>query len=154
MVPLEPPAAPKPTPQVPPGGSAEYHLLPASSWRVPFQIYGWRSHFGKQNTKSIAVGHRRILAWYGWSFVACTILGGLRWDLQVSMNIYFSVSCWSRFIKILMTLIMASPFPPDLIMGTASCGILIPGWSNVDSGYLWIHTYWPALGSLVMLAIS
>ena len=35
IVPLGPPDAPKPTPQVPPGGSEEYHLLP--SWRVPFR---------------------------------------------------------------------------------------------------------------------
>ena len=151
MVPLEPPAAPKPTPQVPPGGSVEYRLLPAGGCLFR---HGFSAIWASENTKAPPSGIAISLAWHGWSFVAYTILGGWRWDLQVSMNIYFSVSCWSRFIKILMALIMASPFPPDLIMGTASCGILIPGWSNVDAGYLLIHKYWPALGSLVMLAIS
>ena len=58
MVPLGPPADPKPTPQVPPGGSAEYHLLPAGGCLFRHAL---TQHFGERKHKSIAVWHRRIL---------------------------------------------------------------------------------------------
>ena len=60
MVPLEPPPAPKPTPQVPPGGSVEYHLLPAGGCLFR---YADAAISASENTKASPSGI--AVSWYG-----------------------------------------------------------------------------------------